>query len=78
MKRSLHITVLLATILLLAASCRKRYYNCECAYLNENDEPDTMMLAVRAHNSTKAADLCAEKEIDITARYGYYLFCRLQ
>lgn len=64
--------------MLLATSCRKRYYNCECAYLNEYDEVDTMLISVRTTNREKAAKGCADKEVDITYDEGYFLYCNLQ
>lgn len=72
----------LYTILLLAmlcaTSCRKVYHNCECAYLDENNNADTLLISVRATNKTKAADACAQSELKIAEDEGFYVYCSLQ
>ncbi|HEY9177858.1 MAG TPA: hypothetical protein VIN07_09220 [Flavipsychrobacter sp.] len=70
------LTILLA-IVLTETSCRKQYYNCECAYLDEYEQADTLMISVRATNSKKASKECAESEINIAEEHRFFVYCRL-
>lgn len=73
-----YIIACLLLIILSTTACRKKYYNCECTYINEYDEADTMLLSVRATNSKKAKGECADAEIKVAIEEGFALFCKLQ
>lgn len=73
--------IIYATTLLIAvlfASCRNKYYNCECAYENENGDIDTLLLSVKTTNTDKAAQKCKEAEIDVAIQEDFFAFCTLQ
>lgn len=72
--------LIISAIVILASttSCRKVYHNCECAYLNEYDEVDTLLISVRARNKTKASEECAKSEIRIAKDEGFFVYCSLQ
>lgn len=76
-----HITIItIAAFILSITSCRKSYYTCRCTYINEYDETDTTLLAVRAKNSKQAAEQCVDEPVRISLK-NYYtstLFCTLQ
>ena len=65
-------------VIIASTSCRKVYHNCECAYLNEYDEVDTLLISVRARNKTKAAEECGKSEIRIAKDEGFFVYCSLQ
>lgn len=74
------IIIALAAFILAATSCRKSYYTCRCTYLNEYDETDTTLLAVRAKSSKQAARQCIDEPVRISLK-NYYtstLFCTLE
>lgn len=64
--------------LLFASACKKQYYDCECTYLDEYDQPDTTLISVRATNSKNASRACAESEINIAEEHYFFLYCRLK
>lgn len=70
--------VILCAVLFAASSCKKQYYNCECAYLDENARADTLLISVRAANSKKASKECAESEINIAEEHYFFVYCRLK
>lgn len=72
-----YITLVSAAILFLY-SCKKQYYNCECAYLDEYEQADTVLLSVRTTNRTKAAKECAESEINIASEHAFFVYCTLK
>lgn len=76
MKNKLSAILLLCII--MSASCRKVYHNCECAYINEHEEADTLLISVRATNQAKAAKECARSELSIQEDEGFSVFCSLQ
>ncbi len=70
--------VILCAILFAASSCKKQYYNCECTYLDEYDQADTLLISVRATNSKKASQECTESEINIAEEHYFFVYCRLK
>lgn len=74
-------TIIYITLALLCivtgSSCRKVYYDCTCAYESQNGV-DTTLLAVRATNRKKAAQLCADAEVKVAVQKGDFLYCRLK
>jgi len=70
--------ILIAAITIAVSSCKKEYYNCECAYINEYEQADTLLISVRASNSKKAAKGCAESEINIAAEHNFFVYCALK
>jgi hypothetical protein len=62
----------------MTASCRKVYHNCECAYINEYEEADTLLISVRAKNEKQASEECAKSELRIQEDEGFSVFCSLQ
>lgn len=74
------IIITLAAFILFTTSCRKSYYTCRCTYLNEYDEIDTTLLAVRAKNSKQAAKQCVDEPVRISLKnyYTSMLFCTLE
>lgn len=71
-------TLCTLAVILALSSCKKEYYNCECTYLNEYEQADTMLISVRATNSTKAAKECAESEINIASEHAFFVYCALK
>lgn len=63
---------------IISSSCKKKYYNCECAYLDEYEQADTLLISVRATNSKKAAKECAESEINIAKEHYFFVYCTLK
>lgn len=74
------IIIVLAAFILATTSCRKSYYNCRCTYINEYDETDTTLLAVRAKSSKQAAKQCIDEPVRISLKNYYMstLFCTLE
>ena len=70
--------ILIASVIIAVSSCKKEYYNCECAYINEYEQADTLLISVRATNSKKAAKECAESEINIAEKHGFFVYCALK
>lgn len=67
-----------AAVTIISSSCKKKYYNCECSYLDEYEQADTLLISVRATNSKKAAKECAESEINIAAEHNFFVYCVLK
>ncbi len=70
--------ILIASVTIAVSSCKKEYYNCECAYINEYEQADTLLISVRASNSKKAAKECAESEINIAEEHSFFVYCALK
>ncbi|MBW7912138.1 MAG: hypothetical protein H3C54_00175 [Taibaiella sp.] len=70
--------IFIASVFMAVSSCKKEYYNCECAYLNEYEQADTLLISVRATNSKKAAKECAESEINIAEKHDFFVYCTLR
>ena len=72
------VCILIAVVTIAVSSCKKEYYNCECAYLDEYEQADTLLISVRATNRTKAAKECAESEINIAEEHNFFVYCALK
>ena len=70
--------ILIAAVTIAVSSCKKEYYNCECAYINEYEQADTLLISVRATNRKKAAKECAESEVNIAAEHNFFVYCALK
>lgn len=73
-----YILSIATAFVMVASSCKKQYYNCECAYLDEYEQADTLLISVRATNTKKASKECAESEINIAEKHGFFVYCALK
>ena len=71
-----YILYILAITMLLTASCRKRYYDCNCAELTIYYTVDSFKTPVRARSREQAERKCREREINLSNTNGLgTLFC---
>ncbi len=73
-----YILFIATAVTIISSSCKKKYYNCECAYLDEYGQADTLLISVRATNPKKASKECAESEISIAKEHYFFVYCTLQ
>ncbi len=76
--RITHILFIATAFATITTSCKKKYYNCECAYLDEYEQADTLLISVKATNTKKASKECAESEINIAKEHSFFVYCTLK
>lgn len=70
------ILYILTIAVLLTASCRKRYYDCNCAELTIYYTVDSFKTPVRARNYEQAKRKCRDRELKLSNTNGLgTLYC---